>query len=370
MGRSPHHVKNNQDFIYSLEEIKLEPEECMMSFDVKALFTSIPIQPALKIIKKLLEEDTNLHHRTTMSIEHIYSLLEFCLTNTYFSFQDRLYEQKEGAAMGSPISPIVANLFMEDFEIRALATSPCTPKLWKRFVDDTFTVINKTHKEAFLEHLNSVNSNIQFTSEEPSEDGSMPFLDMLITPDEEGRLKTTVYRKTTHTNQYQHWDSHHAIPSKYSMIGTLFHRAKTICSGPLQLQKEKEHLYSSLKKCKYPTWALNSMKMRSQTTATKKKNNNNRNFNPNNNKDSKPHITVPYHQELSESYKRTCKKYGIEVHLKGGPTIKNLLMTPKDKDPILKKVGSYTDSNATGWSVMKSILGSQQGILERGLRNI
>ena len=131
VGRSPHHVKNNQDFIHRLEEIKLEPEECMMSFDVKALFTSISIQPALKIIKKLLEEDKNLHHRTTMSVNHIYCLLEFCLTNTYFSFQDKLYEQKEGAAMGSPISLIVANLFIEDFEIRALATSPCTPKLWR-----------------------------------------------------------------------------------------------------------------------------------------------------------------------------------------------------------------------------------------------
>ena len=83
----------------------------------------------------------------------------------------------------------------------------------------------------------------------------------------------------------------------------------------------------------------------------------------------KPHITVPYHQGLSESYKRTCKN-GIEVHLKGGPTIKNLLMTPKDKDPILKKWGHIQIQNATGWNVMKSTLGSQQEILERGLRNI
>ena len=86
--------------------------------------------------------------------------------------------------------------------------------------------------------------------------------------------------------------------------------------------------------------------------------------------DQKPYITVPYHQGLHESFKRTCKKYGIDVHLKGGPTIKNLLMTPKDKDPILKKVGSYTDLKTTGWSVMKNTLGSQQEILERGLRNI
>ena len=134
VGRSPHHVKNNQDFIHSLEEIRLKPEECMMSFDVKALFTSIPIQPALKIIKKLLEEDKNLHHRTTMSVKHISCLQEFCLTNTYFSFQDKLYEQNEGAAMGSPISPIVANFLWKTLKSGPLphhhAPLHCGKGLW------------------------------------------------------------------------------------------------------------------------------------------------------------------------------------------------------------------------------------------------
>ena len=55
----------------------------------------------------------------------------------------------EGAAMGSPISPIVANLFMEDLEIRALATSPSPPKLWKRYVDDTFAIIKNYTKMPF-----------------------------------------------------------------------------------------------------------------------------------------------------------------------------------------------------------------------------
>ena len=113
VGRSTHHVRNNQDFIQSIEEVTVKSEKCMMSFDVKALFTSIPIQPTLNIIKKLLEEDTSLHQRTTMAVKHIYCLLEFCLTNTYFSFQGKLSEQKGGAAMGSPISPIVANISVE-----------------------------------------------------------------------------------------------------------------------------------------------------------------------------------------------------------------------------------------------------------------
>ena len=51
----------------------------------------------------------------------------------------------------------------------------------------------------------------------------------------------------------------------------------------------------------------------------------------------RPYIVVPYYQGLSESIKRTCNKYGVQVHLKGGVAIKNLLVAPKDQDPMLKK---------------------------------
>ena len=97
--------------------------------------------------------------------------------------------------MGSLISPIVANLYMENFEVRASSTSPNPPLMWKRFVDDIFVVMKKAHKEEFLTHLNSVDKNIQFTREEPRPDGSLPFLDILVTPDKDGRLDTRVYRK-------------------------------------------------------------------------------------------------------------------------------------------------------------------------------
>ena len=60
--------------------------------------------------------------------------------------------------MGSPISLIVANLYMENFEMRALQSSPNPPSLWKRFVDDTFVIMKKAHKEEFLTHINSVDS--------------------------------------------------------------------------------------------------------------------------------------------------------------------------------------------------------------------
>ena len=214
VGRSPYHVHNNQDLLEDLKNLKLEKDECLMSFDVKALFTSVPIQPAIQVIKKLLEEDQDLKQRTSMSVDNTVSLLEFCLRSTYFTFKGRFYEQQEGAAMGSPISPIVANLYMGDLETKAIQSAQNPPSFWRRFVDDTLTIMKSSQVESFLHHLNSIDHHIQFTKEDSRPDGSMPFLDILIIPREDGSLSTTVYRKPTHTNLYLQWDSNHTITSK------------------------------------------------------------------------------------------------------------------------------------------------------------
>ena len=174
--------------------------------------------------------------------------------------------------MGSPISPIVANLYMDSFEVEAMRSAPHPPYLWKRFVDDTFTIIESSKRNELLEHINSIDSHIQFTAEDQRSDGVMPFLDILITPNRDGSLSTSVCRKPTHTYLYLQWDSHHTLTSKDSVIGTLQHRAQTICSNPQLLHKEEQHLKSALKKCKYPTWALNKIQMKSKKQDTNKEN--------------------------------------------------------------------------------------------------
>ena len=135
---------------------------------------------------------------------------------------------------------------------------------------------------------------------------------------------------------YLKWDSHHPISSKYSVVGTLHHRAKTICSSPYMLQKEEEHLSSVLTRCKYPTWAIKRVKMKMRKPTQKKKNNSSTNTQQN---CQKLYMVVPYYQGISESVKRTCNKHGVQVYFRGGVTIKNLLMAPKDQDPMLKKSG-------------------------------
>ena len=173
--------------------------------------------------------------------------------------------------MGSPLSPIVANLYMENFEMRALNTAPLPPLMWKRFVDDTCVIIKAAQQQSFLKHINSIDKNIQFTSEEPRPDGAIPFLDILLTPGEDGKITTSVFRKPTHTDLYMQWDSNHAISAKYSVIGTLHHRANTISSSPELLQKEEQHLKKVLTRCKYSDWAINRVKIKMRTPAQRNK---------------------------------------------------------------------------------------------------
>ena len=124
-----------------------------------------------------------------MTADNILELLSFCLNNTYFVFREVFYEQTKGATMGSPISPIVANIFMEAFENRANTTALYPHSIWKRYVDDTFVLQHQSHKEEFLQHINTVDASIQFTVDEAKKDGSIPFLDTIIRQEADGTFK-------------------------------------------------------------------------------------------------------------------------------------------------------------------------------------
>ena len=101
----------------------------------------------------------------------------------------------------------------------------------------------------------------------------MPFLNILVRPKQNGSLSTTVYKKPTHTDLYLQWDSHHKNIIKIQCGKYPTSQGQTICSSPQLLQQEEEHLHKVLTKCKYPAWALNRVKIKTQVPP---KNNNRR----------------------------------------------------------------------------------------------
>ena len=111
----------------------------------------------------------------------------------------------------------------------------------------------------------------------------------------------------------------------------------TVCSNQQLLKKEEDHPNKALNNCKYPVWALNRANIRSKKNIRTK--NSNTNISSNDNRKKKPYTVVPYRKKMSESCKNICRKHGIEMYFKGGNTIKELLVHPKDRDNILQKSG-------------------------------
>ena len=151
----------------------------MLSFDVVSLFTAIPVDKACDYIHKKLLKDETLSSRTSLDSNEIISLLNFVLSNNYFVYDDKIYKQIHGCAMGNPVSPVVANLCMEAIEEVAINSSEVQPKVWKRFVDDSFCIIKRNAVNSFHTTLNSIDPHISFTIVEES-DQQIAFLDTLV----------------------------------------------------------------------------------------------------------------------------------------------------------------------------------------------
>ena len=165
-----------------------------------------------------------------------------------------------------------------------------------------------------------------------------------------------MYCKPTHTDQYLQWDSYHNLSAKYSVIGTLTHRAKTVCTTPELLNEELQHLKEALVKCTYHKWAINKVQNKvingnqedsgnnnthaghtSQDTSTSS--GNSQTSTTYRGRLSMEHIVIPYVQGLGEIIKHTCTKYDIQTYFRGNRTLKQMLVRPKDQDPKEKKSG-------------------------------
>ncbi|KAK6030680.1 hypothetical protein OSTOST_03179, partial [Ostertagia ostertagi] len=153
-----------------------KPRLVYQSFDVVALYTNVDTQRAVESCIRLLR----IHHQElqlfNLSINDIEELLRTVVV--IFRFRNRFYKQKRGLAMGSRLAPLLAIVFMDSLERQALSSGIL---YFGRYIDDIF-IVGKTRaalRETFSK-LNSAHESIQLTSEEPSPDGFLPFLNSKV----------------------------------------------------------------------------------------------------------------------------------------------------------------------------------------------
>lgn len=259
------HLRNSGDLLNRLKELDFTDKK-LASFDVKALFTNVPIEGAIKAIEKAL---------TTVSSDNLplpkndyLALVRLCLKFNPFVFNDEEYAQHEGLAMGSPLSPVAACLFMEILEQDQLVKIMGPGTSWFRYVDDVLVIVPKDQDlNEKLHQINTVHSNIEFTLEEEL-NGMIPFLDTMIIR-EMNKVQFRVFRKSTNKEDYIHFYSAHSTRTKSGIVIGFFLRALRICSDEY-VEEEINHIFRVFTKLKYPKALLVKLKKKAKDIKKKK----------------------------------------------------------------------------------------------------
>ena len=184
----------------------------MASLDVDSLFTNIPLDEATDIcIDSLYNDDEN---SPKIPIDVFCNLVTVATKEWLFMFNNKFYKQIDGVAMGSPLGPALANVFMSSFENKWLKDCPhgLKPVFYRRYVNDIFVLFFFLDQaEKFKKCLSSKHPNINFSLEKEN-DGRMCCLEINIFS-EKGKVVTNIYRKKTFSDVYTNFNSF--IPETY-----------------------------------------------------------------------------------------------------------------------------------------------------------
>ena len=244
-----HSASDTFTFIEDLKNVSLQ-NKFLVSYDVVSLFTNVPLSETIDLAVNLIKSNDP---SVKMSHAQLRKLFLFATSQTHFVYNDQYYDQVDGVAMGSPLGPVLANLFMGIHEAEWLDSyTGVGPSFYKRYVDDIFCVFDSEDQaKSFLEFLNSRHENIKFTSEYEL-DGILAFLDVHISRDTNGLLVTTTYRKPTNTGLLTNFDSFTSFSYKIGLIKTLTDRAYKINSDAAKLKEDLKYIVGVLQRNMFP----------------------------------------------------------------------------------------------------------------------
>ncbi|XP_055859292.1 uncharacterized protein LOC129921477 [Episyrphus balteatus] len=200
---SKYNVKNASSFISTISPIILEQDNILVSFDVISLFTNIPIPLVLELVEKSWDKIKD--HTRIPKLKFLEILRFSVIDNNYLEFDKIFYQQKQGVPMGSPASPILADIVMEALLDNVFEKIPYKPKIITKYVDDIFIILKSCHVDSTLTALNSFHPKIQFTVEFEN-NGKLPYLDVLVIR-RNNRLIFDWYKKPTSSGRLINFNS-------------------------------------------------------------------------------------------------------------------------------------------------------------------
>lgn len=258
-------VKDAVQFRTKLKNCTIDEDEKLVSFDVISLFPSIPVDYAIEVIKEKWNE---IEKHTAIPKELFFKILKFCIKDSrYFKYKDKIYTQHKGLPMGSPASPIVADIVMEELLKKCYDNLSCKPRFLTKYVDDLFGIVKESAIQSTLEELNNFHHQIRFTVDIEC-NGKLPYLDTLLIRDS-NTITFDWYQKPTASGRIINYYSNQP---KNIIINT----ANNLCKRVLNISDESFHqenikrIKKILEKNSFPENIINRI-IKMNTTQTKQK---------------------------------------------------------------------------------------------------
>ncbi|XP_062716065.1 uncharacterized protein LOC134291828 [Aedes albopictus] len=184
-------------------------------------------------------------------------MVEMCLNSSYFRFRDKYYQQTFGTAMGSPLSPILADYVMEDLLDTVTQQLSFSIRVLKKYVDDLFLVLPKTEVQSTLAAFNNYDQHLQFTVED-EKDGALPFLDTLVMHHNDGSVSTQWYSKPISSGRLLNYHSFHPTNMKLNVAKNLINRATQLTTKS-SMEQVKHKIFQILRQNNYPSALINRL---------------------------------------------------------------------------------------------------------------
>ena len=202
-------------------------DHLLVSFDVKSLFTYVPLDETIENIFNRIYDKNEIS--TDIMKNETKELLNLCTKSVHFTFDGNIYVQNDSVAMGLPLGPVLVNIFMVELERSVIPTLMDKMKCWTRYADDTLCHIKADSIDYVLKMLNGFHRNIHFTYEVET-DSKISFSDVLVIRDSNNNINTIVYRKSTNNDIYLNWESFPPDKWKWGTLKSLTKRAYDVFS--------------------------------------------------------------------------------------------------------------------------------------------
>lgn len=314
---SKYNIKDAIQFKQKVNNMKLEPDEKLISFDVVSLFPSIPVDYAMKIIEGKWDI---IRKHTSMTKELFLDIIRFCIKdNRYFVYDDKIFRQMKGMPMGSPASPVIADIVLEDLLDKCLNKMIIKPRLLTKYVDDIFAIVKTTEINKTLKLLNDAHKDIKFTMEEET-DNKLAYLDTLIIRCG-NEIKLDWYRKPMASGRLINFHSKHPKSVKINTARNFIRRVLAI-SDKIYHKANKHKIKTILTMNNFPSKVINGLIRDNNSTKNNK-----------NDENEKIYKSIPYISKFSERIRSSnvIDEHKYAITMKTHNTVKNLYTNTKSK---------------------------------------